>query len=297
MAASPSNPQNRFRFLRPEDIARLRTYRFAPRAAVEGYYTGRHSSKRRGASSDFYEYREYTPGDDPATVDWRVFARSDRYVVRTFEQETDMDCTILLDSSASMGFGRGPSKIEYASFFSAALAYLVIRAGDRVALHVFDEGIREWIPHGGTRTHLYRLLNLLERNRPGNRTSLAAALDRAFPLLQKRGPLVIVSDFLDDPAAVFTALNPYLHAGFRPYLFQVLDPRELELPARGLTAYVDMEDGRRVIADTERVRAQYALTMREHLRTLRTLAVLRRIRYDFVTTDRMFYRFFDLLNE
>jgi len=289
--------QTRFRFLRPEDIARLKSYRFAPAAVVEGYYTGRHSSRRRGASTDFHEYREYAPGDDPALVDWRVFARTDRYVIRTFEQETDMDCTILLDSSGSMEFGRQPSKLEYASFFAAALAYLVIRAGDHVALLLFDDGIREWVPHGSTRRHLHRVLNLLERNRPGNTTSLAAALDRAFPLLRKRGPLVIVSDFLDTPAAIFAALNPYLHAGFRPYLFHVFDGKELELPRRGLAAYLDMENGRRVIADTERIRVDYARAMTEHVRTLRALATQRRVTYELVTTDRMFYRFFDLLNQ
>lgn len=285
------------RFLRPEDITRLKSYRFAPAALVEGYYTGRHRSRKRGPSTEFREYRQYAPGDDPALLDWRVFARTDRHVIRTFEKETDMNCTILLDASGSMGFGRNPSKLEYASFFAAALSYLVIRAGDRVALQVFDDGIREVLPHGSTRRHLHRILNLLERNRPGNTTSTATALARAFPTLPRRGPLLIVSDLLDDPAAIFRALSQYLHAGFGLYLFQILDPIELSLATEGLLTYRDLEDGRRVVADTEQIRSAYADAMQTHIRTLRALAVRRRIVYGISRTDAMFYHLFDLLNK
>ena len=115
------------RLLGPEDIRRLKTFEFAPRVVVEGFFAGRHRSRRRGSSTEFRDFRQYAVGDDPALIDWRVYARSDRFYIRLFEQETDMDCTVFLDSSGSMGFGGNPTKLEYASFFTAAISYLVDR--------------------------------------------------------------------------------------------------------------------------------------------------------------------------
>ena len=126
------------RYLRPEDIRKLQTFEFAPKAMVEGYLAGMHRSRQRGSSIEFHEYRQYVPGDDPAAVDWRVYARTDRHYLRTYNLETSMECHIFLDSSASMGFGAAPAKLEYASFFAAALCYLVLINHDRVSLLLFD---------------------------------------------------------------------------------------------------------------------------------------------------------------
>ena len=117
--------KSRFKYLRPEDIRRLASYEFAPKALVEGYLAGRHRSHQRGSSIEFRDYRQYVPGDDPALIDWRVFARTDRHYLRTYEMETNMECHVFLDSSASMAFGEKLTKLEYASFFAAALCYWV----------------------------------------------------------------------------------------------------------------------------------------------------------------------------
>lgn len=138
--------ETRFKYLRPEDIRKLETFEFAPKAVVEGYLAGNHRSRSRGCSIEFRDYREYVHGDDPALIDWRVFARTDRYYLRTYEQETNMECHVFLDSSASMGFGRELSKLEYGSFFAAALCYLVTRNSDRVSLQLFDDSIRHFFP-------------------------------------------------------------------------------------------------------------------------------------------------------
>lgn len=228
--------QQQYKYLRPEDIHRLAGFAFAPKAVVEGYFAGQHVSRVRGSSVEFRDYRQYVPGDDLAQIDWRVYGRTDRFYLRTYDQETSLDCHLFLDSSASMGFGRQPSKLEYASFFTACLAYLVIRGGDRVSLQLFDRRIRHFIPPGSTHRHLDELLNLLQRNEPGETTSLAESLRTAFPLLKRRGILVVVSDFFDDPAAIFAAFAPYLHRGFKIYLFHVLTPAELDLPEQGLVA-------------------------------------------------------------
>lgn len=285
--------QQRYKYLRPEDIHRLAGFAFAPKAVVEGYYAGRHVSRARGSSVEFRDYRQYVPGDDLALIDWRVYGRTDRFYLRTYDHETSLDCHLFLDSSASMGFGRQPSKLEYASFFTACLAYLVIRGGDRVSLQLFDRRIRTFIPPGGTHQHLNALLNLLERNAPGEATSLAASLRTAFPLLKRRGILVVVSDFFDDPAAIFEAFAPYLHRGFKIYLFHVLTPAELELSEQGLVAYRDLESGQRVTAHAADVRDGYRQALNRHIQALRDWATRRAIDYTVARTDTHFHRLFE----
>lgn len=287
----------RFQYLRPEDIRRLAGFEFAPKAVVEGYFAGRHVSRARGSSVEFRDYRQYVPGDDLALIDWRVFGRTDRFYLRTYDHETSMDCHLFLDSSASMGFGSQPSKLEYASFFTACLAYLVIRGGDRVSLQLFDKTIRTFIPPGSTNLHLNGLLNLLERNQPGERTSLAESLRHSFPLLKRRGILVVVSDFFDDPAAIFSALGPYLHRGFKIFLFHVLTPAELELDDKGLVSFRDLETGQRVTAHTDDVREGYSQAMGRHIDALRDLAVRRKVDYTVARTDTHFYRLFERLTQ
>ncbi len=284
-----------FKYLKPEDIRKLTTFEFAPKALAEGYLAGRHRSRLRGSSIEFRDYREYVAGDDPAMIDWRVFARTDRYYLKTYEQETNLECHVFLDSSASMGFGGAISKLDYASFFTAALCCLVVMNNDRVSLQMFDDEIRHFFPPGSTRPHLHNLLHALEDNPPGNLTSLATALRRSYPLLRRRGTLVVVSDFLDDPAGIFEALSPYIHRGFRIHLFQILDPAELELDRRGLVTFHDLETRRRVIAHTERIRGRYKEFMQDHVRVLRELSARRGVDFTLARTDTHYFKLFDRL--
>ena len=287
--------KQRFKFLRPEDIRQLDSFEFAPRLLAEGYLAGRHQSRTRGSSIEFRDYRQYVPGDDPALIDWRVYARSDRHYLRTYEQETNMDCHILLDSSASMGFGEKLTKLDYASFFAAALSYLVIRSADRVSMVIFDTAIRQFFPPGSTHAHLQNLMHALEQNRAGRETSVSEALRKSFPLLKRKGTLIVISDFFDSPAGVFAALSPFLHRGFRVFLFHILAPEELNLEARGLATFVDMENNRRVVAHTEMLRTAYRKAMQEHTENLRELAVRRNVEYTIARTDTHYFELFDRL--
>ena len=288
-------PGKRFKFLKAEDIRKLASFEFAPRVLVEGYLSGRHRSVARGASIEFRDYRQYAPGDDLRLVDWRVFARTDRHYLRTYEQETNMECHIFLDSSASMGFGARLSKLDYASFFAAALCYLVIKHTDRVSLQLFDDKIRLFLPPGSTGLHLQNLMHALENNTPGNRTSIAEALRRSYPLLRRKGTLIVISDFLDSPPALFAALSPYLHRGFRIHLFNILTPEELDLEDRGMVTFVDLETGQRVIAHTEDLRQRYRAAMQGHVNALRQMAVRRGVDYVLARTDTHYFNLFDRL--
>jgi len=289
-----------YRYLDPADIRRLKNYEFGAKAMVEGYLSGRHRSRQRGSSIEFHEFRQYSPGDDLSRVDWRVYARNDKMFLRTFEQETNLECHLFLDCSASMGFPENAgrlSKLEYASFFAASLAWWVTSKNDRVSLTLFDNGIRRFIPPGSTRRHLHDLLTTLETTKPGSDTSLTEALARAHPLLKRKGTLVILSDFFTDPSALFTALNPYLHRGFRVHLFHILDPDEISLPDRGLSRFVDMETGGDLIVHPHALRDAWAQGIISHTRALRALASGRRADYALASTADSYFSLFDRLRD
>jgi uncharacterized protein (DUF58 family) len=282
-----------WKYLRAEDLARLNCFEFAPKALAEGYLAGRHQSHRTGLSTEFRDHRPYSPGDDIKSLDWRVYARTERPYLRTFEIETSTDCHILLDSSASMGFGQPASKLDHASFFAAALCYLVVKNRDQVSLQIFDTAPREFFPSGSTNRHLHRILNSLETNRPAGQTKLGESLRRALPLVRRRGTLVIVSDFLDNPGEIFEALSPWIHRGFKIHLYHLVHPDEISLRGRGLTAFIDMETGRREIAHIEHLRTAYEDAFAAHLRSLRDLATRRQIRHVLARTDKPIHHLFD----
>ncbi len=286
-----------FKHLKPEDVRKLKNYELSARLMVEGWLSGRHRSRQRGSSIEFHEYRGYTPGDDPKLVDWRVFARTDRVYLKTFEQETNMEMHLLVDSSGSMGFPLrdGVTKLDHASFFAACLAYLVVRQTDKVSLHLFDDRVRTSIPSGSTRAHLHQCLSALEHNQPGRETSLAIALERTLPMITRRGTLVILSDFYEDPAAVFKALNPYLHRGFRIHLFQVLTPMELDLGEIGLARFTDLETGEKITVHSQQVRESYRDAVRQRIATLRAMASSRRVDWMLARTDESYFALLDRL--
>ena len=196
-----------------------------------------------------------------------------------------------------MGFQSGDrmSKLDFASFATAALSYLILRKGDRVSLQIFDKAIRHIFPPGSTRTHLNNILTSLESNLPGEETSLSTALDRAYPLIKRKGTLIILSDFFDQPADIFTALNPYLHRGFRIHLFHILDPDELDLTERGLATFTDLENNDRLVVHTDTLRPAYKEAMKSHITALRQLATTRGIDYALTRTDSHHFQLLDHL--
>jgi len=287
--------KNRFKYLDPEDIRKLSSYEFAPKLLVEGYLAGRHISTSRGLSTEFMDYRQYAEGDDPGMIDWKVFARTERYYVKTYQQETNTCCYIFLDSSASMDFGAKLTKLEYASFFTAALCYLVTKSDNQIGLQIFDNAIRHYFPPGSTGAHLRNLMTALEKNSAGSKTSLSTALKKSFPLLKRRGTLIVISDFFDDPAAIFHALSPYLHKGFKVYLFHILDREELELKPDSLTLFRDMESGERISVHTGEIKEAYRKAIYDYMDRLREMAFLKKVDYMAAFTDTHYFKLFDRL--
>jgi uncharacterized protein (DUF58 family) len=249
-------------FLEPALLARLGTLELKARTIVEGFLAGLHRSPFKGFSVEFAEYRQYMPGDDLSTIDWKVYARSDRHYVKKFEEETNLDCHIMLDVSASMGYGtHGLTKHEYGVCLAAALAYLMTRQRDAVGLTAFDDRIVTMLPASSRPGHLRSLLLTLDRLALGRHTDVAKPMHQLARSLTKRGIIVLISDLLDDPAQVVRGLKHFQFRGNDVIVFQVLDRDETEFPFETPTRFEDLETGAEVAALPEVVRDQYVQAM------------------------------------
>ncbi len=258
MAPGPRSRQ----FLDPAVVARLGTLELRARTIVEGFLTGLHRSPFKGFSVEFAEYRQYMPGDDLSTIDWKVYARSDRHYVKKFEEETNLDCHILLDVSGSMGYGsRGITKFEYGQCLAASLAYLMNRQRDAVGLTAFDENIVGMLPASARPGHLRAMLITLERLELGKRTNVSKPMHQLASSLTKRGMVVLISDLLDDAESVIRGLKHFQFRGTDVVVFHVLDPHELEFPFERATRFEDMESDAEVMAVPAVVRQHYVEAM------------------------------------
>src|SRR5687767_9132284 len=246
-------------FLDPATIARLGTLDLKARAVVEGFLSGLHRSPYKGFSVEFAEYRQYLPGDDLSTLDWKVYARTDRHYVKKFEEETNLECHLLLDASASMTYRGGApmSKLEYGSVLAASLAFLMNRQRDATGLIGFDDRIRMRMPASARRGHLHALLLALERLEPGERSDVGRPLHLLSEALVKRSLVVLISDLLDDPEPAIKGLKHLKFRGTDVVVFQLLDPNELTFPFRGASKFRDLENAEEVLVDPATVRKAY----------------------------------------
>jgi uncharacterized protein (DUF58 family) len=251
-------------YLAPSTLARLGSLELKARTIVEGFLTGLHRSPFKGFSVEFAEYRQYLPGDDLATLDWKVFARTDRYFIKKYEEETNLDCYILLDVSASMGYGSGEiTKLQYASYLAAALAYLMHRQRDAVGLIAFDDKITKMLTPSARGGHLSALLITLDRLALGAGTNVAKPLNDLAEAIHKRGLVVLISDLLDDPDRVLDGLKHFRYRGTEVIVLHVLDPAELKFPFEQAARFRDVETRDEILAVPGAVREDYLKAMRD----------------------------------
>ncbi|MGB2715999.1 MAG: DUF58 domain-containing protein [Vicinamibacterales bacterium] len=281
---SPSATRD-LRFLDPAIIARLGTMELKARTVVEGFLSGLHRSPYKGFSVEFAEYRQYLPGDDLSTLDWKVYARSDRHYVKKFEEETNLEAHLLLDTSASMAYrGAAPmSKLEYGCVLAASLAFLMNRQRDAAGLIAFDDRIRFRLPAGSRRGHLHALMLALEQMQAGSVSNVGRPLHQLAEALTKRSLVVLISDLLDDPEPAVRGLRHLKFRGTDVIVFQLLDPNELTFPFRGAAKFRDLESEEEVIADPSAIRKAYLRELAGL--TLRFDRELRGAGIDFVQLD------------
>ena len=246
------------RFLDPQSLASISSLKLIAKSVVEGFLVGLHRSPFHGYSAEFAEYRPYNPGDDVRYIDWRVYARTDRYYVKRFEEETDLNCYLLLDTSRSMAYKPGAvSKIDYARFLAASLAYLMTIQRDRISLLLISDRVKQALSPGGGHRHLQSFLHELEAATAEGKTLLKAALLRVAESLGRRGLVIIISDLYDDAKDVTRALIRFRRAGHEVIVFHLIDATETGLEFAGPVEFEDLETGERVSLDPARARRDY----------------------------------------
>ena len=269
-------------FLDPVVVARLAHLDVRARLVVEGFIAGMHRSPFHGFSVEFAEHRPYMPGDPLKNVDWKVWARSDRYLVKQYTEETNLRCHLLVDLSGSMGF-RSPraamSKLEYAQSLAAALAYLMLHQQDAVGVLLFAEGPLSYVPPRAVRSHLDVVLKTLGGLEPRGRTRLGPALHELAERIKRRGLVVLCSDLMDRPEEVLSALLHFRHRNHEVIVFHVLDPDEVEFPYTESSTFVDLESGERLTTEPWEIARRYRERLEAWSETYRRRCRERRIDY------------------
>lgn len=256
----------------PKTLMTIRNLELRARTVVEGFWAGLHRSPYHGFSVEFTEYRQYTPGDDLRYLDWRVLARSDRYFLKRFEDETNLRCHLIIDQSRSMTYGSpGHTKAEYASTLAATLAFFLHVQGDAIGLLTFDEQVRDYLPPRHRNSHLRQLMIALEKPAAGRVTDLVAPLQRVAEIVRKRGLIVLLSDFLAPVERLETALIQLAACGHEIVVFQILDPAEVAFEFNEPTMFEDVETGRSLMIDPVAARADYQRGLNEHCAAVRNI--------------------------
>jgi uncharacterized protein (DUF58 family) len=258
------------RFLDPGVLARIANLQLAARTVVEGFIAGLHRSPQYGLSPEFAEYRPYTPGDDPRSVDWNVFARTDRYYIKKYPGETNMRVYIALDVSRSMGYRSGAlTKLEYGSLLAASLAYFAIRQRDAAGLILFDTEIREFIPPRLRPGQMSQMLRALEAARPGRGTDLCSSLDKLAQFVRRRSLVAIISDLYEEPERLSGAFRRVQFGRNDLMVFHVLDPNEVSPDLRDAAVLEDLETRDRMDVAPAYVQREYCGLIRRHMEQLR----------------------------
>jgi uncharacterized protein (DUF58 family) len=271
------------RFVDPKILARIGNLELLARTVVDGFINGLHRAPFFGASIDFAEHRGYVAGDDIRRVDWRLYARTDRYYVKQYEADTNTNFTVLLDISKSMQFtSGGVTKLEYGQFLAACLAFLAQRQRDRVGIITFDEEIVTHVPPSAK--HFNVVLHTLDRARAERPGRLSEPLKKMAEHFKRRGILLLISDFYDEPDEILEAIKPLRFLGNELIVFHVLDPREIDFAYDEASTFEDLETTEQMPVVPQSFRDQYRSMMQDHINALTTRFSEQRIDYTLVNT-------------
>jgi uncharacterized protein (DUF58 family) len=278
-------------YLKPEILARIVPLGLRAQRVVEGTMSGLHRSPLHGMSVEFADYREYTPGDDLKRLDWRAYARSNRYYIKRYEEETNFRATLLLDASASMQYGRavargepGFTKFGYAATLAASLAVLCVKQRDAVGLALFDNSERTWLRPSAAQSQLVKIIDTLESAKPERTTDLGVVLNKVAAQINARGLVIVVSDLLCDLDKLYQGLGRLQHQGHDILIFHVLDKEEIELPFNDSVLFRDIEGTEEIFAEPWAFRQAYKRAMEEFIADVGNRCRAAGIDYTLLTT-------------
>ncbi|MCU1258422.1 MAG: hypothetical protein JWO80_1307 [Bryobacterales bacterium] len=274
------------RFLDPKTLSAISSLDLVARTVVDGFVAGLHRSPDFGFSQEFAEYQAYTPGDDLRHVDWNVFAKSEKLVLKRYRGETNSQLLVLLDTSASMAFGANTTKIDYARFLAASLVYMGNLQRDATGVIVFDDDVNTYVPPSSRQGQLHRLLHAIEHSVPGIHTDFAKPFLHFQNFLHRRGIVAVISDFYEQPETIVKAIEPLRFHGNEVILFHVLDPQEIEPKFRDSTLLLDMETKSSLEVSPEYAKTEYRQKMANHITTLRDRSKAAGLDYFLINTSR-----------
>jgi uncharacterized protein (DUF58 family) len=273
------------RYLDPEVLQKLGDLEWVAREVVEGLRVGSHRSPLRGFSTEFAHHRQYSPGDPIRSIDWRVFGRTEKYFTKLYEAETNFDCHILVDSSASMTYASGKvSKLEYAKFLAASIAYMVLKQRDSVGLSVFDSEVRAYMPPRSSMNVILEIDRLLRVTKPLPKTTIAKQLHDIALLMRRRSFVVLISDLFSDVDDIMAGLDHLKFDGHNVVVIQPLDSHELEFPFKGTWRFEGLEGEEPLTTETDRMREIYLAALNRFLETLNARCVGSHIDYTMANT-------------
>jgi len=287
-SSAPKHAPGPARFLDPEVLARIGSLELIARAVVEGFMSGLHRSPFTGFSTEFTEYRQYNAGDDLRYLDWRLLARTDRYFIKKYRADTNTQCHLLIDTSASMRYSQDGriSKLDYAKFLAASLAYLLNRQQDAVGLVAFDQHVHTQVPARSRTGHMRTIFGQLSLLEAGGETRLAESLHELAEILTRRGIVVLISDFYDQSERLQSAFQHLRFRGHDLMAFHVLDKNEVEFDFNDpILLLEDSETNEQMPVLPDVVMNGYRARLREHLDEMRRCAAANRVDYELITTD------------
>ncbi len=278
------------RYLDAKGLGLVSRMELVARRAVEGFLSGLHPSPYFGSSVEYADHRPYSLGDELRTIDWKLLAKTDKYYVKLFEEETNTRATIVLDTSRSMTFASDGrmSKLEYGMFLTAALAYLMLHQKDAVGLALFDNGIRQFLPPRATASHFQNMLSVMEQSAAGDDTRIGPVLSEVVGRIPKRGIVIVISDLLDDIQAITDGLAHCKHRRHEMIVFHVMDPAERTFPFEKLTRFKDLEGTGSLVANPHSIKRAYLQRLNEYLDQVRRVCLERDIAYELMITDKRY---------
>ena len=275
------------RFLAPDVLAKITSLELLARTVVEGFISGLHRSPFTGFSTEFAEYRQYMPGDDLRYLDWKLLGRTDRYYIKKYRADTNAQCHILIDASASMRYTTGEiTKLQYAQFLGSSLAYLANKQQDAVGLIAFDQEVRAHVPALSRSGHMRTIFGRLEQPEAGNETKLSAMLHEAAERISRRGIVIVISDFYDEPDELIEALQHLRFKGNDTIVFQLLDKNELDFEFSEPVLLQDLETEEQIHVLPDILGEGYRTTIQQHVEALRDGCARNKIDYELLTTDK-----------
>lgn len=273
------------KYLDPGILGSIGSLDVVARQVVEGVRIGMHRSPARGISSEFTAYRQYVPGDEASAIDWKSYARSDRYYVKLFEAETNFVSNLLIDASGSMTYGSGKiTKLEYAKYMAASMAYLITDQGDSVGAAIFDGDLQSYLPPKSSKSILKDISRAMEKAEPKPRTNVGAILSNFAHRMARRGVVMLFSDMLDSTEEFIKGINHLRYRGHNVVVFHTLDPFEIDFPFKGTSRFVGLEDDGDIVTQPDRLRDNYLKELESFISGIRNACTKAGVDYVLVNT-------------